>query len=164
MTDHSHALRDYADSVTDLSSTVTDIPLPSHSPSDHENRLESRLLQPPHPDAWSRLKAEVASPNRWQEISLTQSSNITSRWKTPHPLSGKTTKIPIRFRRPTLPKGWEYEADVAEGGGGGGKAEGRAPSPSAQPKIPQPFPPRLMGGGPPDSRAHPYKTRSRNRL
>src|SRR6202453_2507082 len=144
MTDHSHALRDYADSVTDLSSTVTDIPLPSHSPSDHENRLESRLLQPPHPDAWSRLKAEVASPNRWQEISLTQSSNITSRWKTPHPLSGKTTKIPIRFRRPTLPKGWAYEADVAEEGGEGGKAEVPDLSQSSNSKRPSHYRRRSM--------------------
>ena len=116
MTDHSHALRDYADSATDPSSIVMDTPLPSHSPSDRENQLEAQLLHPPHPDAWSRLKTEVASPNRWLETLSTPSSNTTSRWKTTPPLSGKTTKIPLRFRRPTLPKGWVYEADVEEGG------------------------------------------------
>src|SRR6202453_3469197 len=117
MTRHSSALRDYADSAMDLSNTVMDTPLPSHSPSDRENRLETHLLQPPHPDAWSRLKAEVASPNCWPETSSTPSSNTTSRWKTTSPLSEKTTKIPLCFRRPTLPKGWAYEEDVVEGGG-----------------------------------------------
>src|ERR1700677_3397683 len=94
-----------------------DTPLPSHSPSDRENQIETHLLQPPHPDTWSRLKAEVASPSHWPAISSTRSSNIMSRWRTEPPLSGKTTKIPIRFRRPTLPKGWAYEEDVVEGGG-----------------------------------------------
>src|SRR6202453_1423203 len=55
MTDHSHALRDYADSATDLSSTVTAIPHQNHSPSDRARQLEQQLLHPPHPDAWSRL-------------------------------------------------------------------------------------------------------------
>src|ERR1700677_3750327 len=65
MTHHSLALRDYADSAMDLSNTVMDTPLPNQSPSDHENRLETHLLPHLHPDAWSRLKAEVASPSRW---------------------------------------------------------------------------------------------------
>ena len=64
MTHHSHALRDYADSAMDPSNIVMDTPLQNHSPSDRENHLETHLLQPPHPDAWSRLKAEVASPSR----------------------------------------------------------------------------------------------------
>src|ERR1700677_4867330 len=117
MTRHSSALRDYADSAMDLQNTVMDTPLPSHSPSDCENHLESRLLQPPHPDAWLRLKAEVASPSRWPATLSMPSSNTTSRWKTTPPLSGKTTKIPLRFRRPILPKGWDYEEDVLAGGG-----------------------------------------------
>src|SRR6202453_1831773 len=53
MTRHSHALRDSADRAMDPSTIVLDTPLPNHSPSDRENRLESHLLQPPHPDAWS---------------------------------------------------------------------------------------------------------------
>src|ERR1700677_417821 len=116
MTHHSHALRDYADSATDHSSIVMDTPLPNHSPSDREN-LDTHLLQPPHPDAWSRLKTEVASPSRWLGTSSTLSSNTASRWKTMPPLSEKTVKIPLRFRRPILPKGWAYEADIAEEGG-----------------------------------------------
>src|ERR1700677_4939001 len=117
MTLHSHALRDYADSAMDPSSIVMDTPLPNHSQSDRENQLETHLLQPPHPDAWSRLKVEVASPSPWLGTSSTLYSNTTSRWTTTPPLSGKTTKIPLRFRRPTLPKGWVYEADVVDGGG-----------------------------------------------
>src|ERR1700677_2223865 len=87
MTRHSLALRDYADSAMDLLNTVMDTPLPNQSPSDRENHLESRLLQPPHPDAWSQLKAEVASLSHWPGTSSTQYSNTTSRCKTMPPLS-----------------------------------------------------------------------------
>src|SRR6202453_603511 len=115
MTLHSHALRDYVDSAMDHSSIVMDTTLPNHSPSAREN-LDTRLLQPPHPDAWLRLKAEVASPSRWLGTSSMPSSNTTTHWMTMPPLSGKKTKIPLRFRRPTLPKGWKYEEDVVAGG------------------------------------------------
>src|SRR6202453_851057 len=163
MTLHSHALRDYADSAMDHSSIVMDTPLPNHSISDRENHLESHLLQPPHPDAWSRLKAEVASPSHWPATSSTPSSNTTSRWKTTPPLSEKTTKIPLRFRHPTLPKGWEYEADVAEGGGEEVKAEVRDQSQSSQSKRSSRYHRRSMWEDAPESRAHPYRTRSRIR-
>src|ERR1700677_2710482 len=71
MTYHSHALRDCADSVTRPSTIVMDTPLQSHSPSNRENQVETHLLQPPHPDAWSRLKTEVASPSHWLGTSST---------------------------------------------------------------------------------------------
>src|ERR1700677_3626623 len=141
-----------------------DTPLPSHSPSDRENQIETHLLQPPHPDAWSRLKAEVASPSRWLGTSSTPSSNTTSRWRTLPPLSEKTTKITLRSRRPPLPKAWEYEADVAEGGDEGVKAEVRDQSQSSPSKRSSRYHRRSMREDAPDSRAHPYKTRSRNRL
>src|SRR6202453_1506503 len=107
---------DNRDSAMVLHNTVMFTPLPSHSLSDRENRLESRLLQPPHPDAWSHLKAEAASPSHWPGTSSTPFSNTTSRWTTTPPLLGKTTKIPLCFRRPTLLKGWKYKEDVVEEG------------------------------------------------
>src|ERR1700677_1111908 len=162
MTLHSHALRDYADSAMDPSSTVMDTPLQNHSLSDREN-LDTHLLQPPHPDAWARLKNEVASLSRWLATLSMPSSNTTSRWKTTPPLSEKTTKIPLRFRRPILSKGWAYEADVAEGGGEEVKAEVRDQSRSSQSKRPSRYHRRSMREDAPDSRAHPYKTRSRIR-
>src|ERR1700677_86218 len=164
MTHHSHALRNYADSAMDLSSTVMDTPLPNHSQSDRENQLEDHLLQPPHPDAWSRLKVEVASPSPWLGTSSTPYSNTTSRWTTTPPLSGKTTKIPLRFRRPTLPKGWVYEGADVEGGGEGVKAEDQDPSQLSPLRRSSRYHHRSMREDAPDSRAHPYKTRSRNRL
>src|SRR6202453_3073955 len=163
MTLHSHALRDSADSAMDPSTIVMDTPLQNHSPSDQENQLEAHLLQPPHPDAWSRLKIEVASPNPWLGTSSTLYSNTASRWKTTPPLSEKTVKIPLRFRRPTLPKGWVYEADVAEGGGEEVKAEVRDQSQSSQSRRSSRYHRRSMREDAPDSRAHPYRTRSRNR-
>src|ERR1700677_4367133 len=132
MTHHSLALRDCADSAMDLSNTVMDTPLPSQSPSDHENRLRTHLLQPPHPDAWSRLKAEVASTSPWPETSSTPFSNTTLRWKTTPPLSEKTTKIPLCFRRPILPKGWAYEEDIVDRGGEVIKDEEPDQSPSSK--------------------------------
>src|ERR1700677_1833618 len=163
MTYRSHALRDCADSATHPSTIVMDTPLQSHSPSDRENYLETHLLQPPHPDAWTRLKAEVASPNRWLETSSTPSSNTTSRWRTEPPLSGKTTKIPIRFRRPTLPKGWAYEEDAEEGGGKEVKGEAADQSRSLTSKRSSRNHRHSMLEADRASKAHPYKTRSRIR-
>jgi hypothetical protein len=79
-------------------------------------------------------------------------------------LSGKTTKIPLRFRRPTLPKGWAYEEGVAEGGGEEVKAEVSGPSQLSRSKRSSRYRRRSMREDVPDSRAHPYATRSRNRL
>src|ERR1700677_1055840 len=100
MTYHSHTLRDSATSATDLLNTVTDTPPQSPSSHDHENHPEDQMLPPRHPDAWSTLTSIVKRPSCWQ-TSLP-------------PQLGKTTKIPLRFRRPTLPKGWRYEEEVAE--------------------------------------------------
>src|SRR6202453_5078053 len=100
MTNHSHALRDSASSATDLSNTAMDIPPQNHSLLDHENRPEAQMLPPLHPDAWSTLTSIVRRPSCWQ-------TNLP-------PQLGKTTKIPLRFRRPTLPKGWKYEDEVVE--------------------------------------------------
>src|ERR1700677_1220696 len=100
MTYHSHTLRDSATSATDLLSIATDTPLPNHSSHDPENHPEAQMSPPHHPDAWSTLTSIVKKPSRWQ-TSLP-------------PQLGKTTKIPLRFRHPTLPKGWKYEEEVAE--------------------------------------------------
>src|ERR1700677_4948098 len=113
MTTHSHALRDSASSVMDLSTIVTDIRPQSHSSHDHENHPEAQMLPPHHPDAWSTLTSIVKRPSRWQ-TSLP-------------PQLGKTTKIPLRFCRPTLPKGWRYEEEVAEAEGEVVKEEGGGP-------------------------------------
>src|ERR1700677_467976 len=113
MTLHSHALRDYVDSAMDRSSIVMDTPLPNHSLSAREN-LDTHLLQPPHPDAWSLLKAEVASPSRWLGTLSMQSSNTVSRWKTTPPLSEKTVRTRCASARLPYPRG---------GGKGGGGAK-----------------------------------------
>src|SRR6202453_976134 len=157
MTHHSHALRDYADSATDLSNTVMDTIPPNHSQSDLENRLEDQLISPHRPDAWSRLKAVVASPSCWPETSSMLSSNTTTRWKTTPPLSGKTTKIPLRFRRPTLPKGWVYEADVMEGGEEVIKDEEPDQCKSLKSTRSSRRHPSTLEGGH-DSKHHPYNT------
>src|SRR6202453_4125476 len=113
MTYHSHTLRDSANNVTDPSITVTDTPPQSPSSHVHENPPEAQMLLPRHPDAWSTLTSIVKRPSRWQ---------------TTLPLQlGKTTKIPLRFRRPTLPKGWKYEEEVAEAEGEVVKEEGGGP-------------------------------------
>ena len=80
------------------------------------------------------------------------------------PLSGKTTKIPLRFRRPILSKGWAYEEDVVAEGGEGVKAEVQDPSQLSPSKRSSRYRRRSMREDAPDSRAHPYKTRSRYRL
>src|ERR1700677_4645592 len=97
---HSHTLRASATSATDLSNTATDTLPPNLSSRDPENHPEAQMPPPHHPDAWSTLTSIVKKPSRWQ-TSLP-------------PQLGKTTKIPLRFRHPTLPKGWKYEEEVAE--------------------------------------------------
>ena len=73
--------------------TATDIP-PRHRR--HHPYLSD--LDPYSPDAWSMLTSTV---RKWQD------------WSMDCPLSSKkTTKILLRFRRPTLPKGWVYEEDI----------------------------------------------------
>ena len=113
MTYHSHTLRDSVTSATDPLNIVTDTPPLNHSPSDPENHPEALMPPSRHPDAWSTLTSIVKRPSRWQ-TSLP-------------PQLGKTTKIPLRFRRPTLPKGWRYEEEVAEAEGEVGKEEGGGP-------------------------------------
>src|ERR1700677_2001764 len=113
MTYHSHTLRDSATSATDLLNTVTDTPPQNHLSPDHENHPEAQMPPPHHPNAWSTLTSIVKKPLRWQ-TSLP-------------PQLGKTTKIPLRFCRPTLPKGWRYEEEVAEAEGEVVKEEGGGP-------------------------------------
>ena len=113
MTTHSLALRDSASSVTDLLSTATDTPPPIHLSHNHENHPEAQMSPSHHPDAWSTLTSIVKRPSRWQ-TSLP-------------PQLGKTTKIPLRFRHPTLPKGWRYEEEVVEAGAEVVKEEGGGP-------------------------------------
>src|SRR6202453_4839034 len=84
MTLHSHALRDYVDSAMDHSSIVMDTPLPNHSPSAREN-LDTHLLQPPHPDAWSLLKVSrfpQLGARRQQDSRVPPSAKMaTQEWK-----------------------------------------------------------------------------------
>ena len=99
-----------------LDTTVMDIPLhrdpdnpqrpypfhPGHYPntslrelrSDRVDNLPRSLL------TWQLFASHVKTPSRW---------SITC----PRP-SNKTTKIPMQYRLPTLPKGWQYEDDVEE--------------------------------------------------
>ena len=73
-----------------LGSTATDIP-PRHRC--HHPYLSD--LGETMPLAWSTLASAVKKPSRW---------SMTC------PLSSKrSTKIPERFRQPTLPKGWVYD-------------------------------------------------------
>ena len=86
---------DLAQEDVALLNTATDIP-------PHHRRQHPYLsdLDPYSPDAWSTLTSTV----RKQHV-----------WSIDCPLSSKkTTKIPLRFRRPTLPKGWVYHEEPEE--------------------------------------------------
>ena len=88
--------------------TATDIP-PRHRC--HHPYLSD--LDPYSPDVWSTLTSTVQKRQDWSiDCPL---------------LSKKTTKIPLRFRRPTLPKGWVYEDD--------NKTEESTPPPTSEPST-----------------------------
>ena len=73
--------------------TAMDIP-PRHC---HHHPYLSNL-DPYSPNAWSTLTSTIRKQQDW-------SINCPL-------LSKKMTKIPLRFRQPTLPKGWVYEEDI----------------------------------------------------
>ena len=107
---------DHAREAVGHATTVMDTPLhrdpdnpqhpypfhPGHYPntslrelrSDRVDNLPRSLL------TWQLFASRVKTPSRWS-ISC------------PRP-SSKTTKIPMQYRLPTLPKGWRYEDDVEE--------------------------------------------------
>ena len=88
--------------------TATDIP-PRHR--HHHPYLSD--LDPYSPRAWSTLTSPVQKRQDWSiDCPL---------------LSKKTTKIPMRFCQPTLPKGWVYEEDI--------KVEELTPPPTSGPST-----------------------------
>ena len=107
---------DHVREDADLDTTATDIPLhhdpdnpqrpypfhPGHYPNTSLRELQSDRVNnlPRSLPTWQLFASRVKTPSRWS-ISC------------PRP-SSKTTKIPTRYRLPTLPKGWRYEDDVEE--------------------------------------------------
>ena len=75
---------------------------PGHYPNTSLRELQSDRVDnlPRSLPTWQLFASRVKTPSRW-------STNC------PWP-SSKTTKIPTRYRLPTLPKGWRYEDDVEE--------------------------------------------------
>jgi hypothetical protein len=112
-------ISDAALAVGNSENTATVIPLSSqtHLSTSLLTPLESQCQDPFRPTAWQDLTSVVRRPRRWQLASLTASS--------------KTTKMPLRFRRPMtmekslhrsslmasasqpppLPKGWVYATE-----------------------------------------------------
>ena len=107
---------DHAREDAGLNTTVMDIPLhrnpdnpqhpypfhPGHYPSTSLRELRSNWVDnlPRSLPTWQLFASRVKTPSRW-------STNC------PRP-SKTTTKIPMQYRLPTLPKGWRYEDDVEE--------------------------------------------------
>src|ERR1700744_1936350 len=105
---------DHAREDAGLETTVTDIPLhrdpdnpqrpypfhPGHYPDTSLRKLRSDRVDnlPRSLPTWRLFASRVKTPQRWS-ISC------------PRP-SSATTKIPMQYRLPTLPKGWRYEDDV----------------------------------------------------
>jgi hypothetical protein len=105
--------------VGNSKNTATATPLSSqtHPSTSHLTPLESHCRDPFRPTAWRDLTSVVRRPQHWQLASP--------------PVSGKTTKMPLRFRHLTttressrglspkdlasrlmsLPKGWVYETE-----------------------------------------------------
>ena len=75
---------------------------PGHYPYTSLRELRSDRVDdlPQSIPTWRLFASRVKTPQRWS-ISCPRPSN-------------KTTKIPTRYRLPTLPKGWRYEDDVEE--------------------------------------------------
>ena len=107
---------DHAREDVGLDTTVTDIPLhrdpdnpqhpypfhPGHYPNTSLRKLRSDRVDnlPRSIPTWRLFASRVKTPSRWS-ISCPQPYN-------------KTTKIPMQYHLPTLPKGWRYEDDVEE--------------------------------------------------
>jgi hypothetical protein len=97
--------------------TVTPLSSQTHPSTSHLTPLESHCQDPFRLTVWQDLTSVVQRPRRWQLASP--------------PVSGKTTKMPLRFRQsattgksshrlspkvlasqpPPLPKGWVYAAE-----------------------------------------------------
>ena len=75
---------------------------PGHYPNTSLRELRSNRVDnlPRSLPTWRLFASRVKTPSRWS-ISCPRPSN-------------KTTKIPMQYRLPTLPKGWRYEDDVEE--------------------------------------------------
>ena len=75
---------------------------PSHYPNTSLCELRSDRVDnlPRSIPTWQLFTSRVKTPSHWS-ISCHRPSN-------------KTTKIPMQYRLPTLPKGWRYEDDVGE--------------------------------------------------
>ena len=75
---------------------------PDHYPSTSLRELRSDRVDnlPRSIPTWQLFASRVKTPSRW---------SISCPWP-----SNKTTKIPMQYRLPTLPKGWRYEDDVEE--------------------------------------------------
>ena len=95
---------------------ATDIPL-HHDPNNPQH------LYPFHPGHYPNMSLRELRSNRVDNLprSIPTWQLFASRVKTPsrwsiscHRPSNKTTKIPMQYRLPTLPKGWRYEDDVGE--------------------------------------------------
>ena len=107
---------DHAREDAGLDIIATDIPLhrnpdnpqhpypfhPGHYPNTSLRELRSDRVDnlPRSIPTWQLFASRVKTPQRWS-ISCPRPSN-------------ETTKIPTRYRLPTLPKGWRYEDDVEE--------------------------------------------------
>ena len=107
---------DHAHEDAGLDTTVTDIPLhrdpdnpqrpypfhPGHYPNTSLRELRSDRVDnlPRSLPTWQLFASRVKTPSRW---------SISCPWP-----SNKTTKIPMQYRLPTLPKGWRYEDDAEE--------------------------------------------------
>jgi hypothetical protein len=112
-------ISDTALAVGNSENTATATLLSSQTPpsTSHLTPLESHCQDPFRPTAWRDLTSVVRRPRRWQLASP--------------PVSGKTTKMPLRFRQPPttekssresspkvlvsqpppLPKGWVYAVE-----------------------------------------------------
>ena len=107
---------DHAREDAGLSTTVMDTPLhrdpdnpqrpypfhPGHYPSTSLRKLRSDRVDnlPRSVPTWQLFASRVKTLSRW---------SISCPWP-----SSRTTKIPMQYRLPTLPKGWRYEDDVEE--------------------------------------------------
>ena len=107
---------DHACKDADLGTTVMDTPLhrdpdnpqcpypfhPGHYPHTSLRELRSDRVDnlPRSIPTWQLFASRMKTPSRW---------SINCHWP-----SSKTTKIPMQYHLPTLPKGWWYEDDVEE--------------------------------------------------
>ena len=107
---------DHAREDAGLATIATDIPL-HHDPNNHQH------LYPFHPGHYPHTSLRELRSDRVNNLpqSLLTWQLFASRVKTPSRWSincprpsNKTMKIPMRYRLPTLPKGWRYEDDVDE--------------------------------------------------